>query len=42
MNPDSDAARGFDVAVIGGGPGGSSVATALARRGRQEIGRAHV
>src|SRR6266571_5934361 len=24
----------FDVAVIGGGPGGSSAATALARRGR--------
>jgi FADH2-dependent halogenase len=27
-------ARDFDVAVIGGGPGGSSAATALARRGR--------
>ncbi|HEY7870195.1 MAG TPA: NAD(P)/FAD-dependent oxidoreductase, partial [Methylomirabilota bacterium] len=37
MNPDSDAARGFDVAVIGGGPGGSSVATALARKGRQVL-----
>jgi FADH2-dependent halogenase len=29
--------RGFDVAVIGGGPGGSSVATALARRGRRVL-----
>lgn len=27
----------FDVAVIGGGPGGSSVATALARRGRSVL-----
>jgi flavin-dependent dehydrogenase len=27
----------FDVAIIGGGPGGSSVATALARRGRRVL-----
>lgn len=27
----------FDVAVVGGGPGGSSVATALARRGRKVV-----
>src|SRR5258705_10650398 len=27
----------FDVAVIGGGPGGSSTATALARRGRRVL-----
>src|SRR5690348_9905365 len=27
----------FDVAVIGGGPGGSSAATALARRGRRVL-----
>src|SRR5512142_2181796 len=27
----------FDVAVIGGGPGGSSAATALARRGRSVL-----
>src|SRR5262245_32506230 len=27
----------FDVAVIGGGPGGSSAATALARRGRRVV-----
>jgi FADH2-dependent halogenase len=37
MAPDSVEARGFDVAVIGGGPGGSSVATALARKGRQVL-----
>lgn len=30
-------ARWFDVAVIGGGPGGSSTATALARRGRSVL-----
>jgi FADH2-dependent halogenase len=30
-------ARRFDVAVIGGGPGGSSTATALARRGRSVL-----
>jgi len=30
-------ARDFDVAVIGGGPGGSSAATALARRGRRVL-----
>ena len=29
--------HGFDVAVIGGGPGGSSAATALARRGRRVL-----
>jgi FADH2-dependent halogenase len=28
---------GFDVAVVGGGPGGSSTATALARRGRRVL-----
>jgi flavin-dependent dehydrogenase len=34
----ADAARApFDVAVIGGGPGGSSAATALARRGRSVL-----
>src|SRR5262245_32893650 len=27
----------FDVAVVGGGPGGSSAATALARRGKQVL-----
>src|SRR5204863_5975322 len=27
----------FDVAVVGGGPGGSSAATALARRGRKVL-----
>src|SRR5258708_28751779 len=27
----------FDVAVVGGGPGGSSAATALARRGRKVV-----
>src|SRR3989442_7933075 len=27
----------YDVAVIGGGPGGSSAATALARRGRSVV-----
>src|SRR6266436_4775248 len=27
----------FDAAVIGGGPGGSSAATALARRGRRVV-----
>ena len=27
----------FDVAVIGGGPGGSSAATALVRRGRRVL-----
>jgi FADH2-dependent halogenase len=27
----------YDVAVIGGGPGGSTVATALARRGRRVV-----
>src|SRR5260370_17914510 len=30
-------ASGFDVAWIGGGPGGSSVAAALARRGRSVL-----
>jgi flavin-dependent dehydrogenase len=29
--------RDFDVAVVGGGPGGSSAATALARRGRKVL-----
>src|SRR5262249_8602119 len=29
--------KDFDVAVIGGGPGGSSAATALARRGRRVL-----
>jgi FADH2-dependent halogenase len=33
----ADDARHFDVAVIGGGPGGSSTATALARRGRSVL-----
>jgi flavin-dependent dehydrogenase len=28
---------GFDVAVVGGGPGGSSAATALTRRGRSVV-----
>ena len=27
----------YDVAVIGGGPGGSTTATALARRGRSVV-----
>src|SRR5262247_278377 len=27
----------FDVAVVGGGPGGSSAATALARRGKRVV-----
>ena len=27
----------FDVAVVGGGPGGSSAATALARRGKRVL-----
>ena len=27
----------FDVAVVGGGPGGASVATALSRRGRRVL-----
>ena len=35
---DMDATRwDFDVAVVGGGPGGSSAATALARRGRRVL-----
>ncbi|HKW95226.1 MAG TPA: NAD(P)/FAD-dependent oxidoreductase [Methylomirabilota bacterium] len=33
----SEAGHQFDVAVIGGGPGGSSTATALARRGRRVL-----
>jgi FADH2-dependent halogenase len=37
MGPDTPGAREFDVAVIGGGPGGSSAATALARRGRRVL-----
>jgi FADH2-dependent halogenase len=36
MGPNGSA-REFDVAVIGGGPGGSSAATALARRGRRVL-----
>jgi FADH2-dependent halogenase len=31
------AAWDFDVAIVGGGPGGSSAATALARRGRRVV-----
>ncbi|HEY7433745.1 MAG TPA: NAD(P)/FAD-dependent oxidoreductase [Methylomirabilota bacterium] len=34
MAPEAGSGQRFDVAVIGGGPGGSSAATALARRGR--------
>jgi FADH2-dependent halogenase len=37
MGLEATDARRFDVAVIGGGPGGSSTATALARRGRSVL-----
>jgi len=37
MGLEATGARRFDVAVIGGGPGGSSTATALARRGRSVL-----
>jgi FADH2-dependent halogenase len=37
MKLEATGARRFDVAVIGGGPGGSSTATALARRGRSVL-----
>jgi FADH2-dependent halogenase len=40
MGPERAASRGdwdFDVAVVGGGPGGSSAATALARSGRRVL-----
>ena len=36
MKP-SDSGWAFDVAIIGGGPGGSSAATALARKGRSVL-----
>ena len=36
MNP-SNGRWDFDAVVIGGGPGGSSAATALARRGRRVL-----
>lgn len=37
MGLETTGARWFDVAVIGGGPGGSSTATALARSGRSVL-----
>ena len=37
MAPESGDEPQFDVAVIGGGPGGSSAATALSRRGRRVL-----
>jgi FADH2-dependent halogenase len=37
MGLEATDARRFEVAVIGGGPGGSSTATALARRGRSVL-----
>jgi flavin-dependent dehydrogenase len=37
MGRETEHGRRFDVAVIGGGPGGSSTATALARRGRSVL-----
>jgi FADH2-dependent halogenase len=37
MTPGPAGEHAFDVAVIGGGPGGSSAATALARRGRRVL-----
>jgi flavin-dependent dehydrogenase len=37
MGAENGSGRDFDVAVVGGGPGGSSTATALARRGRSVL-----